>query len=216
MRPGRVASRRDPRVRSTDREAYSARMRHAAVVLAILLVAGTPAHGLQTLEDATATPEATAELYLRSLRAIRWDVLARLMHEEPLARFHEVVRMMVAVDTTGDVREYLTGEDSAGFAALPPDEVFHRAIGRMVDDMPGLMHAIYDHDDEVLGHVMEGTDTAHVVYRTTPRISGGVPEVLVLQLVRTPAGWRVLWSDDLEVLDTALRGVLRGRRPPGG
>ena len=58
---------------------------------------------------------------------------------------------------------------------------------------------------------------AHVVYRTTARISGAVPEVKVMQLSLTDAGWRVSWSDEMEVLDAALRGVGRGRpRPPGG
>jgi hypothetical protein len=57
--------------------------------------------------------------------------------------------------------------------------------------------------------VVEGTDTAHVVYRTTARISGAVSEVKVMQLRRSTAGWRVSWSDELEVLDAALRGVGR-------
>ena len=84
----------------------------------------------------------------------------------------------------------------------------------MIDDMPGLMHAVYDRNDEVLGAVIEGADSAHVVYRTTARISGAVPEVKVMQLARTDGGWRVLWSDELEVLDAALRGVPRGRSVP--
>ena len=78
------------------------------------------------------------------------------------------------------------------------------------------LHAIYDRDDEVIGSVSEAADTAHVVYRTTARISGAVSEVKVMQLSRTSAGWRVWWSDELDVLDTALRGVVRSRmRPPG-
>jgi hypothetical protein len=36
-----------------------------------------------------------------------------------------------------------------------------------------------------------------------------VPEVKVMQLERGPEGWRVLWSDELEVLEAALRGVGR-------
>jgi hypothetical protein len=70
---------------------------------------------------------------------------------------------------------------------------------------------MYDRDDEVLGHVAEGETAAHVVYRTTARLSGAVPETKVMQLARGPAGWRVVWSDELEVLDAALRGVPRAR-----
>ena len=84
-----------------------------------------------------------------------------------------------------------------------------RAIGHLIDDMPGLMHSLYDRDDDVIGNVDEGPDDAHAVYRTTARLSGAIPEVKVMQLQRGPGGWRVLWSDELEVLDAALRGVGR-------
>jgi hypothetical protein len=165
----------------------------------------------QTLAELTATPERTAELFLRSVRAIRWSTAEQFMHPRTITRFHAVVTMLSDADTTGDVRRYLTGTDSAGYRALEPGVVFDRAVGTMIDSLPGLMHAIFDHDDRVIGHVLESPDSAHVVYRTLARISGAVPEVKVMQLERTAGGWRVLWSDELEVLETALRGVPRGR-----
>ncbi len=166
----------------------------------------------QTIAEVTATPHGTAELFLRSVRAIRWRAAAQFIHEQTLERFDTTVTMIADADRTGDVRAYLVGVDSAAMAALPAAEVFDRAIGTMIDDLPGLMHALFDRDDEVLGHVGEGADRAHVVYRTTARLSGAVPEVKVMQMRRTEAGWRVLWSDELEVLDVAVRGVPRGRR----
>lgn len=120
--------------------------------------------------------------------------------------------MIADADSAGDVRRYLTDTDAAAYAGLASEEVVARALGATIDGMPGLMHAVYDRDDDVIGSVAEGADTAHVVYRTTARLSGAVPEVKVMQLARTEAGWRVLWSDELEVLDAALRGVPRGRR----
>lgn len=166
----------------------------------------------QTAAEVTATPEAAAELFLRSVRAIRWGTAAQFVDPATLERFDSTVTMLSDADTTGDVRSYLTGTDSAGLAALDAAEVFDRSIGTMIDDMPGLMHSIFDRDDEVLGHVLEGPNEAHVVYRTMARISGAVPEVKVMQMRRGPDGWRVRWSDEFEVLDAALRGVPRGRR----
>lgn len=169
----------------------------------------------QTLAELTATPEETATLLLHAVRAIRWSAAAQLMHDDVLARFKETVTMISETDTSGASRDYLVGTDSAGLAALHPAEVFDRSIGTVIADMPGLMHALYDRDDEVLGHVPDGARGAHVVYRTTARISGAQPEVKVMQMRRSDAGgWRVLWSDELEVLDAALRGVPRTRRPP--
>lgn len=171
-----------------------------------------------TLAELTATPEETVDLFLRSVRATRWSAAAQFVHPRTLDRFHRVVTMISEADTTGDVRDFLTGTDSSGYAALDPREVFVRSLDVMIADMPGLRHAVFDRNDEILGHVAEGADTAHVVYRTTARISGGVPEMKVMQLARTPDGWRVVWSDELEVLDAALRGIARSRTPrlPGG
>ncbi len=181
----------------------------AVLVTAVVLAPARPTAAQTSPADATTTPSEAAGLFIRSVRAIRWDAAARFVAPETLDRFRTTVTMIADADTTGAIRTFLVRTDSAGLGALDPSEVFGRAVGAMVDDMPGLMHSLYDRDDEVLGHVTEGADTAHVVYRTTARLSGAVPEVKVMQLVRTPAGWRVLWSDELEVLEAALRGFVR-------
>ncbi len=181
----------------------------AVWLLGVVLLPAPPA-AAQRIEEVTATPEEAATLFLRSLRAIRWSAAAQFMHPEALERVQQVVDMMVEADSTGEMERYLLGA-AGGAGGLTPAEVFARAVGAMIDDMPGLMHAIFDRDDEVLGHVPEGADVAYVVYRTTARISGAVPEIKVMELRRTPRGWRVYWSAELEVLDTALRGVGRGR-----
>ena len=169
---------------------------------------------VRSLAEVTATPEDVATLFLRSVRAIRWSAATQFISQGTLTRFDDVVTMLADADTTGETRRYLTRTDATGLGALPSDEVFDRAVGTMIDDMPGLMHALFDHDDDVIGHVAEGADRAFVVYRTVERLSGAVPEVRVIETVRTPDGWRVEWSDELAVLETALRGVPRTRRPP--
>ncbi|MCG6956351.1 MAG: hypothetical protein LJF04_10225 [Gemmatimonadetes bacterium] len=186
-------------------------------VLAALAPPGASATAQQTLKELTATPEQAATLFLRSVRAIRWHTAAQFIHPQTLAHFKAVVTMISDADTTGSLRRYLTETSSAqALAALAPATVFDRAVGRTIDSLPGLMHSLYDHDDHVLGHVMEGTDTAHVVYRTVERLSGAVPDVQVMQAARTPDGWRILWSDELGVLEAALRGVRRAVKPAQG
>jgi len=191
--------------------------RAASLSLAVVLSAA-PAGPVaaQTLAQLTASPDSTAVLFLRSVRAIRWRAAAQFIHPATLERFRDVVGYMVNTDSTGALLKEFTGVSTdAQLRALPPAVVFDRAVGRMVDDMPGFMHSLFDHDDHVIGHVMEGADSAHVVYRTIERLQGAQPEVRVIQMARTPEGWRVLWSDELEVLEAALRGIPRTRRPPG-
>lgn len=165
----------------------------------------------QSIEEVTATPEETASLYLRSIRAIRWSAAAQFIDDATLERFHQTVSMITEADTTGAMADFLVQEPRPAVATLDQAETFDRAIGAMIDDMPGLMHAFFDRDDEVVGAVLEGESDAHAVYRTTARISGAEPEVKVMQLRLGERGWRVVWSDELEVLDAALRGITRGR-----
>jgi hypothetical protein len=210
--------------RATSREIHGGRP--VALLLTLLLLLAVPGclrgqdpgrtpgdpagRSRQELAELTATPESAVELFLRSVRAIRWSAAAQFMHDETLERFYTTARMMAAADTSGEVSRYLVDTDSAGLIPMEPADVFARSIGATIDGMPGLMHSLYDRDDEVLGHVPEDDTTAHVVYRSTPRLSGAVSEVKVMQVRRADdGGWRVLWSDELEVLDAALRGVGR-------
>lgn len=186
-----------------------------AAAIVVTLSTAPPAAG-QTLEEWTATPDEAAHHFLRSVRAIRWETAAQFLHPETQQRFRTTVEMIVDADTTGAMLGFLVAGDRAALEAQSDAIVFDEAIGAVIDDMPGLMHAIYDRDDEVVGAVSEGEIDAHVVYRTTARISGAVSEVKVMQLRRTGQGWRIVWSDELEVLDAALRGISRRTPPPPG
>ena len=183
----------------------------AAVTLAVCASLRPAAAAAQGLAELTATPTATAELFIRSVRSLRWGAAGQFVDDETLERFRDVVTMITEPEETGALLEYLTGTDSSGYARLEPREVFDRALTALIADMPGLSHSFSDRDDEFLGHVAETPDSAHVVYRTEARISGAVPEVKVMQMRRSPAGWRVLWSDELDVLEAALRGAHRMR-----
>lgn len=191
------------------------RMRPGAIGASLLWVAFAamaPSVRGQSLAEMTATPEMTAEVFLRSIRSIRWSAAAQFIDAQTLERFTATVTMMSEADTTGTVRRFLTSADAAGLAGMTPARVFDRAIGAMIEEMPGLMHSLFDRDDRVMGHVTDGADEAHVVYRTIARISGATSEVKVMQLRRNPVGWRVVWSDELEVLNAALTGI----PSPGG
>ena len=169
----------------------------------------SPTRAQVTFTEATKSPDETATLFLRSVRAIRWGTAASFLDTEALERFQFTVTMIANSDSSGKLHEYLVQTDSAGLSDLDAVEVFERSINAVIDGMPGLMHALYDRNDEVIGSVRENGRSAHTVYRTLARISGAVPEVKVMQLRSTPEGWRIVWSDELEVIEAALRGVGR-------
>jgi len=190
-------------------------LRLALVPALVLTAIGAPQRGAaQTFPALTASPDSAAVLFIRSIRSLRWSAAAQFVDEETLGLFQDVVTMITEVEQSGELLRYLTDTDTSSFRELGASEVFARALTRLTSDMPGLANSLADRDDEILGHVAERSDTAHVVYRTQMRLSGSVPEVNVMQMRRSPEGWRVLWSDELDVLETALRGVARIRRAP--
>ena len=79
----------------------------ALAVLALVTrpVAPSPI-GAQTLAELTRTPEATADAFLRSVRAIRWSVTARLLHPQTLDCFHTLVSMAAEADSTGEAARF--------------------------------------------------------------------------------------------------------------
>ena len=214
IRTGRSTTRVTPIFFVMNLRAHWALSLVAWTAVVVGLATPTEAHTQQqppspSISEVTHTPEGTATLFLRAIRAIRWGAAAQLLHDTTLERFHFTVTTIANGDQSGELGAYLVQTDSAGLAALDPTEIFDRAIGAVIDDMPGLMHALYDRDDDVIGSVDEDPESSHTVYRTTARISGAVPEVKVMQLAATPSGWRVVWSDELEVIQAALYGVGR-------
>jgi hypothetical protein len=67
-------------------------------------------------------------------------------------------------------------------------------------------------DVDVIGSVSEGSELAHVVYRSTADLSGARPELRVMTMKLDEGVWRVLTSQELDILVEAFRGVALGGR----
>jgi hypothetical protein len=159
-----------------------------------------------------------ADEFQRAFESMVWRAAAVRMHPDALDRFHEVVTMLVATDASTEVPERLLGGvDRGGYEELRAPEVFERVMTSLLQETPGLMHALVTRRHAVLGSVAEGADTVHVVYRVLPRLQGSAPEMKVMTLARAGGAggpWRVLGSDELDVVRAALRGIPVGIPAP--
>src|SRR5439155_11959386 len=80
---------------------------------------------------------------------------------------------------------------------------FLRGVTRL---KPELKRLLGDAETRVLGHVMEGKATAHVVYRITASAAGAkITKMDVMSLQKTELGWRMLLNADLEGIATVLK-----------
>lgn len=169
-------------------------------------------------QEGSSGPEVVADEFQRAFESMVWRAAALRMHPDALDRFHEVVTMLVETDARNEVPDRLLG--GVGREAYPDlgaPEVFDRVMSSLLEETPGLMHALVTRRHHVVGSVREGADTVHVVYRVLPRLQGSAPEMKVMTLARAGGAggpWRVLRSDELDVVRAALRGIPVGIPAP--
>ncbi len=157
---------------------------------------------------APSTPEAAAAAFAAVMRRADWPAAAALMHPAALARLSILFAPLVRADTAGALRRGVFGvPTAAAFAGLSDAERFVRLMRFLASRSPQVGTALAGTETQVLGHVREGRDTAHVVVRTrTPAGGATVERTSVMSMQRAGAGWGMLLSGDLEGLAAALRG----------
>jgi hypothetical protein len=148
---------------------------------------------------------------------VGWQAAVARLHPEALADFHYRMTLLVEMDTTRAPLDklYPVGGLEA-YHRTSAEGVFLRVMEVLSEDAPGLAHALVVRDVEIIGSVPEGSDLAHVVYRSTAQLSGAVPEMRIMTMKKDGDLWRVLSSQELDILVEAFRGISRRRAPPPG
>jgi hypothetical protein len=152
------------------------------------------------------TPEAVTRQFGAAMRVNDWVGTAQLMHPDALARFREMFLPIVTADSTGQLCDRLFATKSAAeVAALPNAELFARFFRTLVSGAPELSGMFAGADLVPVGHVLEGNDVAHVVFRMKVAADGvTITKVQAMSLRRSGQTWRVLLSGDFEGLAAAL------------
>lgn len=156
------------------------------------------------LAQAQETPEQAVLQYFDAERAGNWSAVAHLIHPVALHQSRASIELILetpAADTilrqafgAADVR---TLSDSAVYVGLM-EWVSHNS-----DEVRGAIRAA---QLETVGHVMEGGDTAHVVYRLRMPVQGAsYATTQVLSVARWARGWRVLPEIDQAWVAAILR-----------
>src|SRR5687767_3509236 len=129
--------------------------------LLLLACCALPSHGA-----AQDTPEAVAQRYYETFRSGDFAANAALMHPAALEELKTTLTGMAALPGATEDAEFreMFGVSSLDeMRALAPAELFERVLRNQLE---GEMRAILASTEvTVLGHVMEGDSTAHVVYR---------------------------------------------------
>jgi ketosteroid isomerase-like protein len=158
------------------------------------------------------TPEQVVARYFDTFRSGDYAGNVALMHPDALDELKETMGGLVALAGTEDeeFREMFGVASMEEFNRLSSAQMFERML-RWQLDQPEMRELLSSARTVVLGHVMEGDTTAHVVYRM--RMGVGeltVDQVQVAPVKRAGGEWRVLLTGSFAGMINAVPRAERG------
>lgn len=153
------------------------------------------------------TPEVLAEQQLAAMRLGEWSTYAANMHPKALERLQKMMAPILDSAESGDQAGaaqlsamLFGGASAAQLKAMSPVKFFETLMASM-SKLPGMSEAMQSADGTVLGKVMEGANTAHVLTRMKMAIPGVVDysKIEVVSFEKDGAQWKGLLSGDMEL-----------------
>jgi hypothetical protein len=156
-------------------------------------------------------PEAVAANALASLKENRIGDFAAAMHPEALKALRSTMLSVVdAAEAKGRTAEALATFKNVRSAdelrKLDDVAFFTVFLEGMMQVQPRLRDALRGMTSDVIGHVAEGPDVVHVVYRGT--VTQGdvkLTKLSVMSLKSNGDGWGMLLTGDIEGMAAALK-----------
>ena len=184
-------------------------------LLVVFTVLGTPTSGTaQTCEGSGGDAREVASQFFHALGRLQWAPVAENLHSEAILRFDYISRNLVGGLQGDSVLSGLYQVSRTEFDSWTARERFERSMNGMTEFARGLMESQVSTDVTLLGEVAEG-ELCHIVYRESTDHMAIVLEAVRVVTLRVERGrWTVFLNQELGVLETALRGVPMGRRPP--
>jgi hypothetical protein len=186
-------------------------MRACLVVLAILIILATPR---PASSQGNATPELAARQYFALMQKADWNKVAESMYPEALEQLSTFFQALATAEGAGELMTMFFDVGSEQeFRALSTAEVFARMMGNMASTSPEMMQAMTSMRGEVIGAVLDGPDSAHVVYRMHMAMDNvTLSQVQVMSFRRSGDRWLGLLTGDIQGMIDSLSPVLDTRR----
>ena len=155
-------------------------------------------------QDSVESPEQFASRYDSVSKTGDGAELSKLMHPDALSRFREIVAPFFDVKSN-DIGSTIFGvKTKTAFTELTSEQIFERFM-LFVSKVPEVAEAMKTAQMSMIGHVKEGSDVAHLVYKVNVKVGDiTVAKTGVMSLKRNGEKWLALLSGDYEGLAAAL------------
>ena len=164
--------------------------------------------------QAAESPEAVAKSYFAAMQAGNWDKCASLLHTEALGSMKRTFAAIIKADESGGAAKTIFGlKSKEEFAQLSEASVFERLMNFITGAVPEMKSALASSTTTIFGKVNEGTDLAHVVYRTQIKMSGAeASQVELISFKKQGTAWRGLLTADMEEMVSKFAEGMSGKR----
>jgi hypothetical protein len=159
------------------------------------------------------SPEDIVATALDALNHDRPDEYVKAMHPEALKQFRTATLEIVAHAKTGQVPPLFQGvKDIPELKKLSETQLLTSYLRGMIPANPKAKRALSKTKIEVLGHVAEGKETTHVVYRSKLEIDGAKLEKLnVSSLRKDGTAWKLLLPSEIEGAVAMVKQQVAGK-----
>jgi hypothetical protein len=187
-----------------------------AVVLLTALTARAPQAQAAKAQNPPAqtaeTPEQVTDRFIAAMRAADWNGMASLMHQNALKEMRQLLSGVFEAPNAGPIRQQLLGVTTVQQAQALSDTAVFASLMRTTTQDADVAELLRSAKVQVLGHVNEGPDTVHVVYRMAMTINGiPITKMDVMSLARSPVGWRGLLKGDVTALAAGIRAAMQSQ-----
>ncbi len=180
-------------------------------MLASLFVLAYPVHGQTKPAFDEKSPEAVTARALNALKENRIADFAGEMHPEALKQLKSTLLAVADIaEKQGRIDEVLSVFKNAGSAAdlrkLDDVAFFTAFLEGVMQKQPRLRDAFGGMTMDVIGHVPEGPDIIHVVYRgTVTQGEAKVSKISVMTLKANGDDWGMHLTGDIEGIATRMK-----------
>ena len=152
------------------------------------------------------TPESMVARYTKTVQRGDWKASSALMHPDALRQLKRMFRPIVFAAPDLDMAKMFFGvRTAAEFDRLSGAQAYERLMAMVTKMNPEVNSALATSKSQILGHVLEGPATAHVVYRMTVKTQGiSVTKVAVMPVKKVGNTWGGLLTGDIEGMAAAL------------
>jgi hypothetical protein len=168
------------------------------------------------LAHAQSAPEDVVDQYFRAFRAGDIESMAALMHPDELASMKQELIPIIAqgIDavesgTSVDPLQLKLFSDTDSIEVISeesPEDFFVRFMSWINRMNPMMQESIRDASIQTIGHVTEGENIAHVVYRISVMAQGArVTQVNVMPAKKSDEEWRLMMSGEIKGISSLLK-----------